>query len=155
MRGLYDHGLRHLNTRHRGLPFSDREDVLQDSLIDLARNKGRIDNAEAFLTVIIDRTAATRAVQLTQLRENETPVGDTRQQEWENYHPATTIASATFAADFDAGVRGLPEPLRDAFIAIDIRGLSQDEAAVALGVPQRTLSRRIDLARDLMKEALA
>lgn len=158
MKGLYDSGMARLNTQHRGLPYAEREEVLQDSLIDLHRvieKGGRVDNPAAFLAVIIDRTAATRAVQLTQLRENETPVGDTRQQEWENFHDLTTIEDSIFAADFDRAVRGLPKELRDAFIAIDIRGLSQDEAAPLLDVPQQTLSRRLDLARDLVKEAVA
>lgn len=156
MRALNDHGMRHLNSKHRGLPYPDREDVLQDSLIDLVdvvNRGGRVDSPPAFLTVIIDRTAATRAVQLTQLRENETPVGDTRQQEWDEFHP-TTYDEGLFTTAFDAAVRDLPEYLRDTFILVDLRGLSQDEAAVTLGIPQRTISRHLDAARDLVKEAL-
>jgi len=162
IQALNEVGMRRLNARHRGLPYSYREEVLQDSLIDLmgvVERGGRVENPAAFLAVIVDRTAATAATKLAELRENETPVGLTYDLEDRNDKADLPQPAAVdypfFAASFDAAVRALPKELRDAFIAIDIRGLSQDEAAPLLDVPQQTLSRRLDLARDLVKEAVA
>jgi RNA polymerase sigma-70 factor (ECF subfamily) len=45
-------------------------------------------------------------------------------------------------------ISALPQEFRDALVAVDVAGLSYDEAARALGVPEGTLTSRLFRARD-------
>jgi RNA polymerase sigma-70 factor, ECF subfamily len=47
-----------------------------------------------------------------------------------------------------AAIAELPEEFRDAIVAVDVTGLSYQEAARALGVPEGTLTSRLFRARD-------
>jgi RNA polymerase sigma-70 factor (ECF subfamily) len=49
----------------------------------------------------------------------------------------------------------LPEEFRDALVAVDVAGLSYDEAARALGVPEGTLTSRVFRARDRLARLLS
>jgi RNA polymerase sigma-70 factor (ECF subfamily) len=81
----------------------------------------------------------------------------------ESRRPATTelvdeIAVGTRASDDPAeaaeirevyaGIARLPDEFRDALVAVDVAGLSYQEAARALGVPEGTLTSRLFRARD-------
>jgi RNA polymerase sigma-70 factor, ECF subfamily len=51
-------------------------------------------------------------------------------------------------------IAALPDEFRDALVAVDIAGLSYDEAARALGVPEGTLTSRLFRARDRVARRL-
>ncbi len=53
-----------------------------------------------------------------------------------------------------AAISALPEPFRDALIAVDVVGLSYREAATALRVREATLTTRVYRARQRLADAL-
>src|SRR5687767_8655776 len=53
-----------------------------------------------------------------------------------------------------AAIRALPDDFRDALVAVDAAGLSYDEAARLLGVPEGTLTSRFFRARDRVAQQL-
>jgi RNA polymerase sigma-70 factor (ECF subfamily) len=52
-------------------------------------------------------------------------------------------------------IEGLPEDEREAFDLVGIQGLTHTEAAVVVGVSERTMQRRLNRARLLLAEQLA
>src|SRR5919197_2573122 len=54
-----------------------------------------------------------------------------------------------------AAISQLPEEFRDALVAVDVAGLSYDEAARALGIPEGTLTSRLFRARDRVARLLS
>ena len=65
-----------------------------------------------------------------------------------------TLNESLFGLEFDAAVRELPKPERDAFILTELRGLSAHEAAPYLGVTQPTVSTRRLTALQSLRDAL-
>jgi RNA polymerase sigma-70 factor, ECF subfamily len=57
-------------------------------------------------------------------------------------------AVAAEAREVYAAIAALPQEFRDAIVAVDVTGLSYQEAARALGVPEGTLTSRVFRARD-------
>jgi RNA polymerase sigma-70 factor, ECF subfamily len=53
-----------------------------------------------------------------------------------------------------AAIAALPDEFRDALVAVDVAGLSYEEAARALGVPEGTLTSRLFRARDRVARRL-
>lgn len=53
-----------------------------------------------------------------------------------------------------AGIAALPQPFRDALVAVDISGLSYREAAGALGIREATLTSRLFRARGRIAKTL-
>jgi RNA polymerase sigma-70 factor, ECF subfamily len=64
-------------------------------------------------------------------------------------------AEATETRQVYAAIAALPEEFRDALVAIDIVGLSYDEAARALGVREGTITSRLFRARDRVARRLS
>ncbi len=65
-----------------------------------------------------------------------------------------TPEAAMFRADFDRAFRALPRPLAEAFTITELRGLTTREASDVLGLSQPTVTRRVTLARTLLKGSL-
>jgi len=53
-----------------------------------------------------------------------------------------------------SAIEELPEEFRDALVAVDVAGLSYEEAARALGIPEGTLTSRLFRARDRVARRL-
>jgi RNA polymerase sigma factor (sigma-70 family) len=67
--------------------------------------------------------------------------------------PFPTIEIALLRRSLVDAIRSLPSPEREAFALTELRGLTQPEAAAALGIAQQTVSRRAERARlHLQKE---
>jgi RNA polymerase sigma-70 factor (ECF subfamily) len=62
--------------------------------------------------------------------------------------PTHDPAEAVEHHEIYAAISELPQEFRDALVAVDIAGLSYQEAARALGVPEGTLTSRLFRARD-------
>jgi RNA polymerase sigma-70 factor (ECF subfamily) len=54
-----------------------------------------------------------------------------------------------------AAIAALPEDFRNALVAVDVAGLSYEEAARALGVPEGTITSRVFRARDRIARRLS
>lgn len=65
-----------------------------------------------------------------------------------------TIEAVDFQHDFDRALRALPAPERDAFILTQLRGLTVRDAADELDVSYRTVARRAESARTLIREEI-
>jgi DNA-directed RNA polymerase specialized sigma24 family protein len=66
-----------------------------------------------------------------------------------------THEADTFRRRFDSGVRALPSAERDAYILTDLRGLTEREACLVLGVSQMTVNRRAENARHFLRLEIA
>ena len=69
--------------------------------------------------------------------------------------PSDDPAEAATSREVFAAIAELPEEFRDALVAIDIAGLSYEEAARALGVPEGTVTSRLFRARDRVARRLS
>ncbi len=95
-------------------------------------------------TLISQRRAAGRRPATAELAE-ELGTGSRSQDD-----PA--VAAET--REVHDAIAELPEEFRDAVVAVDVAGLSYDEAARALEVPQGTLTSRLFRARDRLARRL-
>lgn len=154
--------LKRLRMRH-ALNRDDREDVLQNSLIDLvkAMQRGNITEPAALLNTILDRRAIDRVRANERRNLRETPVGDTASDDDRLLNMGAIIALPALGSDdhlftvaFDQAVRNLPETLRDVFILTDLRGLTAQEASIELGLPRSTVIFRADSARKTIRKEL-
>jgi RNA polymerase sigma-70 factor, ECF subfamily len=64
------------------------------------------------------------------------------------------VRDPSLRASIDQAIDGLPADLREAFVLIEVMGLSYREAGVALGVLAGTLKSRMHRARGLLVKAL-
>ena len=69
--------------------------------------------------------------------------------------PRDDPAVAAETHEVYAAIAELPEEFRDAIVAVDVAGLSYQEAARLLGVPEGTLTSRLFRARDRAAERLS
>jgi RNA polymerase sigma-70 factor, ECF subfamily len=130
----------------------EAEDLVQETIAGVLSRPRLIrgDGELAYLlralrnTLISERRAAGRRPATAELAE-ELGTGSRPQDD-----PAT---AATTREVHDA-IRELPDEFRDALVAVDVAGLSYDEAARALGVPQGTLTSRLFRARDRLARRL-
>jgi RNA polymerase sigma-70 factor (ECF subfamily) len=67
---------------------------------------------------------------------------------------ASEVGSPSLVAHLPAAVAALPHDLRAALVLIDLEGERGRDAALALGVPEGTLWRRVHLARKAVRIAL-
>ena len=58
-------------------------------------------------------------------------------------------------AEVSAAIATLPEEFRDALVAVDVAGLSYQEASRLLGVPEGTVTSRLYRARDRLARRLS
>jgi DNA-directed RNA polymerase specialized sigma24 family protein len=56
-----------------------------------------------------------------------------------------------FTTSFNEALRALPDDLRDAFIAVELRGLDVREAASELESTKSTVARRVAEAREILR----
>ena len=139
------------------LPTEDAEDVLQDSLIELVRVDERkgVYNPEAFLAHVLDWRALNKMRAKGKRAQVEIPGGDTTDLSILSDNRGMTIEGAIFAADFDRAIRRLPDEARDAFILYELRGLTQFEAALLLGILPTTVVGRVEAAKAELRKELA
>ena len=95
-------------------------------------------------TLISQRRAASRRPVTTELSE-EAAVGARSSDD-----PAETAE----IREIYAAISGLPDEFRDALVAVDIAGLTYQEAARAFGVPEGTVTSRLFRARDRVARQL-
>lgn len=141
-----------LRKRHQ-IPEDDREDIVQDALIELTRTveRGGVAEPAALLRTIIDRRAIDFLRKLGNRRDVEVPVGDTTVDEWAV--PSTITADdVLFTTSFNLALENLPLDQREAFILIDLRGMTAREAADFLSLPKSTVADRLAAARTTLRK---
>jgi RNA polymerase sigma-70 factor, ECF subfamily len=130
----------------------EAEDLVQETIAGvLARPRLiRGDGELAYLlralrnTLVSQRRAASRRPATAELAE-ELGTGS---------RPRDDPAAAAETREVHGAIAELPEEFRDALVAVDVAGLSYDEAARALEVPQGTLTSRLFRARDRLARRL-
>jgi len=137
-----------IRKRHN-IPADDREDIVQDALIELARVAPR--EPEALLRTIIDRRVIDYLRRQETRRAVEIPAGDTASSEY-LLPDVLDNDDNLFVTSFDMALRALPQEQREAFILTDLRGLTAREAAAELGIPKSTVADRIAQARDTLRK---
>ena len=146
--------LNRLRKRHK-VPADHREDIVQDALIELTRTveRGGVAEPAALLRTITDRRAIDFLRALGTRRDVETPVGDTSV---DTLHLADAIDNDEnlFTTTFDAAIRELPADQREAFILIDLRGMTAREAADFLSLPKSTVADRLAAARNALRKGV-
>jgi RNA polymerase sigma-70 factor, ECF subfamily len=95
-------------------------------------------------TLVSQRRAQSRRPQTALLVEDAAP----------SRRSGEDPAAAAEIHEVYAAIDELPEEFRDALVAVDIAGLSYDEAARALGVPAGTVTSRLFRARDRVARRL-
>ena len=95
-------------------------------------------------TLVSQRRAAARRPQTVELLEELDASAPARDD------PETAAENAEVLA----AIAGLPEDFRDALVAVDVAGLSYQEAAVLLEVPEGTVTSRLFRARDRLARRL-
>ena len=152
---LREAGVRWLRKNHASLTREEHEDVLQDALIELVNKHQRsVSNPGALLGTIIDRRAANLIRAKRKRAKVELPAGDTADLSILSENRHMTIEGAIFASDFDRALRGLTEDERDAFIINELRGLTNYESALHLGIPPSTVAYRVDRAKSTLRKEL-
>lgn len=131
------------------------EDVAMQAFVKLGERmeRGTVDRPAALLqtllhglTVDLIRSADARP-KLVPLEDADNHAGVRR--------PFLGVDQASLPSDFNAAVRGLPEPERDAFILTELRGLTVREAAEVMDTSKSSVDRLAQSALTTIREELA
>ncbi len=123
------------------------EDVTQEAFLKAYRRLGRFRGDSKFSTWLfrIVRNCAVDAIR-----------GGARQRRLADRAPEGPPATEpSLRAALSGALEGLPAHLREAFVLIEVFGLSYAEAAEVLGVVQGTLKSRMHRTRQLLIRALS
>jgi RNA polymerase sigma factor (sigma-70 family) len=137
----------------------DAEDAFQAVFLVLARKAGSLRDPALlgnWLYGVAFRVASRAKRSAVRRRAREVPVSVLPDQP----APAPARVVAEFAPILDEELAALPACYREAIVLCDLRGASREEAAVALGIPEGTLSSRLangrkKLAARLTKRGVA
>jgi RNA polymerase sigma-70 factor (ECF subfamily) len=122
------------------------EDVTQEAFVHAFRSLPRFRGTAKFSTWLY-RIARNCAVDAIRKRDRR------KRQEREVAEPEP-VADASLRAALGHAIDALPRDLREAFVVIEVFGLSYREAAAVLGVLPGTLKSRMHRTRRLLMNAL-
>jgi RNA polymerase sigma-70 factor (ECF subfamily) len=133
----------------------DAEDAFQATFLVLARRAATLDgqgplanwlHAVAYRTAAKarQRAALRRAHELHGLNMSTVPASEEEQQEWSDLRPL-----------LDEELNQLPEKYRAPLVLCFLEGKTHEQAARELGWPSGSMSRRMNRARELLRERLA
>src|ERR671919_634287 len=123
------------------------EDVTQEAFSHAYRSLGRFRGGSKFSTWLF-RIARNCAVDAIRRRERQ------RRRDHAAAPEPAPEGEPSPPASIDNAIEGLPPELREAFVLIEVIGLSYREAGVVLGVLAGTLKSRMHRARRLLVTAL-
>ena len=162
VRELEPAAMRRLRTKHRTLT-DHHDDIFQEAMIRLVARleAGEMDDPTGMLLTIIDRKAIDRARANDRRRDLETPVGGltelaeaAEQGTFVPPLPPPDTGRNIFAREFDTAVRALPTGEREAFIAIELRGMTVRSYAELTMLPKSTVADRLAEARAKIQEGV-
>jgi RNA polymerase sigma-70 factor, ECF subfamily len=123
------------------------EDVTQEAFIHAYRSLPRFRGTSKFSTWMF-RITRNCAVDAIRRRERQ------RRRDRAAAPEPEPVRDPSLRTAIDQAVEGLPSDLREAFVLIEVLGLSYRETAVVLGVLAGTLKSRMHRARRLLVTAL-
>ena len=128
----------------------DADDAFQAAFLVLARKAcrvGRPDQLGGWLHTVAVRCARRARAAREARRDRERPMPDVPARftdpDWADVRPV-----------LDEEIEALPAKLRSALVLCELRGLDRSAAAVALGVPEGTLSSRLARGKDALRRRL-
>ncbi len=150
---LYDRhaGLLAMRLRRAGASPAETEDVLQETFLDVWRCAGSFRGdgpVAAWLWGMAKRKFAMVVRGAVRGRARELAAAS------EPTNPASEEGAWVTAVDAGRALKRLDPDLRAAFEAVSVDGMSIEEAADHLGVPEGTIKSRMHRARQAMKEEM-
>ena len=135
---------------------NDAQDAFQATFLVLVRRMGAVRNQESvggWLYGVANRVAARARVEAARRRTVEGRAALRVVEGFESDDPAG-IDSEEFGPIVQEELRRLPGKYRDAVVLCYWEGLTQEQAAVHLGIPLGTVRSRVSRARDLLRRRL-
>jgi RNA polymerase sigma-70 factor (ECF subfamily) len=133
----------------------DAEDVLQDTLINVAKHLGEFEGRSSLSSWVfaLTRSACTRK---RRGLKNQPPLGDEGIAETHDQAPSPEARAADqeLANALSTALDGLSDDHREVILLRDVEGLSAPEAAGVLGVSVDALKSRLHRAREALRAAL-
>jgi RNA polymerase sigma-70 factor, ECF subfamily len=138
---------------------ADVEDLVQDTLLRAYRSIDRFDGAypRAWLLTILRNAHVNRNRRRRPalLEDPDASLERLATQADEAADPEATVMAELFDETVDRALRGLPERFRRVVELVDVDGLTYDEAAEVLGIPEGTVMSRLHRARMRIRARLA
>lgn len=133
----------------------DAEDVLQDTLINIASHLGDFEGRSSLSSWVFALTRSACARKRRGLK-NRPPVSDEHLAEAPDLAPTpeTRAADHELASALSGALDGLSDDHREVILLRDVEGLSAPEAASSLGITVDALKSRLHRARDALRTAL-
>lgn len=133
----------------------DAEDVLQDTLLNVAEHLGEFEGRASLSSWVFALTRSACARKRRGLK-NQPPASDTHLSETQDHAPSpeTRAADRELAEALGAALDGLSEDNREVILLRDVEGLSAPEAAGVLGISVDALKSRLHRARELLRTSL-
>lgn len=146
---IHRFGLRMCKNSH------DAEDVLQDTLINVANHIGEFEGRSSLLSWVFALTRSACARKRRGLK-NQPPASDLGMAETPDGGPTpeTRVADQELASALSRALNGLSDEHREVILLRDIEGLSAPEAASSLGVSVDALKSRLHRAREALRTSL-
>jgi RNA polymerase sigma-70 factor (ECF subfamily) len=133
----------------------DAEDVLQDTLLNIANHLGDFEGRSSLSSWVfaLTRSACTRK---RRGLKNQPTFGDERIADTPDVAPSpeTHTADHELASALSAALNALPVDYREVILLRDVEGLSAPEAASSIGISVDALKSRLHRARDALRTAL-
>jgi len=136
---------------------ADAEDVLQETLIGAYRGLAKFDgraSVKTWLTQILVRQSAKmwhKGKRMSQAVHIDSPAGGATA---ESLAGRSSEEDADRRMDLMAVIQALPDDHREVILLREVQGLSYDEIATTLGVPQGTVESRLHRARAGLRQRL-
>lgn len=134
----------------------DAEDVLQDTLVNIADHLGDFEGRSSLSSWVFALTRSACARKRRGLK-NQPPVSDEHIAATPDPAPSPEARAADqeLASALSAALDGLSHDHREVILLRDVEGLSAPEAASALGISVDALKSRLHRAREILRRALA
>jgi len=130
---------------------TDAEDLVQEVFIAAYQGQEKFEGRSSVATWLY-RIAIYKWRRMSQSRER---LHVTFDETTEPHEPANDPAHAVERMSFEQAISQLPVDLQEAFVLVKAEGLKYREAAIALGVPQGTVQRRVHDAVQRLRILLA
>lgn len=133
----------------------DAEDVLQDTLINVAKHLGDFEGRSSLSSWVFSLTRSACARKRRGLK-NRPPVNDEHLAEEPDLapNPEARAAHQELASALSGALDGLSDDYREVILLRDVEGLSAPEAASSLGITVDALKSRLHRAREALRSAL-